>query len=304
MKYIHIFDPNKPNWFDVADNIASGGWNVAEACKVTGRSLDQLKFEMMRLGANLQGKNVVAAMATDALNKIEAAEKATPKSNYEPGPGTPEPMPPPMGVEAGAANVGPLVGKSGAGLGRLPVSKFVGVAFGVVVVAAGANYARNANRGASLAAGVPAPVPAPATAGAATAPSSLICTRGEAIVAQMGRELRPAGDSVTFQDPDSQIANTISWQAPAVSLRVGDDLPLESWSTHNGGRPMEVQWESGPGSAPAWGFGASSKTEFANEGRKITPLSFRGGSVRLIGGVNGGSADQRFRIQWDYYCKS
>lgn len=310
MKYVNLVDPKDPNWFHVAENIASGGWNIADACAGTGRSVDQIKFEMMRLGANLQGANVVAALATKALNTIETAQKAVPKLPLESGPGIPEPTPPSGPIAAAAARAGASVGKSGAAVGGLSVSNVVGVALGVLVVAAGVNYARNANRfaapgpGAPSGAAAPQAPSAPAASASAAGASGLTCTRGDAIVTQMGRNLRQAGDSVAFEDPDTRTVNTLGWQPPPVSARLDDDLALESWSTHNGGRPMEVQWESGTDVGFDWGYGASSKPEYASEGRKITRLRFKGGSVRLKGGVNYGSADESFRLQWDYYCKS
>ncbi|MEQ1911472.1 MAG: hypothetical protein ABMA15_21820, partial [Vicinamibacterales bacterium] len=249
MKYVNLVDPKNPNWFHVAENIASGGWDVAEACAGTGRSMDEIKFEMMRLGGTLKGANVVAALATGALNKIEEAEKAVPKRPL--GPGLREPLPPPGPIAAAASRAGASVGKSGAAVGGLSLGNVVGVAFGVLVVAGGVNYARSANRFATPGPGAPtrtAATLAPAIAVAPATPANqggLTCTRANAIVTQMGRNLRLAGDSVTFEDPDTRIANTLGWQAPPVSLRLDDGLALESWSTHNDGRPMEVQWESG-----------------------------------------------------------
>jgi hypothetical protein len=119
----------------------------------------------------------------------------------------------------------------------------------------------------------------------------------------MGKSLRREGNAASFSDADAHTSNTLSWEAPPVSVRVGDNIELVSWATHNGGRPMELQWESGTGSAFDWGYGASSKDQYRNEGRKLIRLPFRGCSVRLKGGVNFGSQDESFRMQWDYYCK-
>lgn len=313
MKYVNLVDPKNPNWFHVAENLASGGWDLADACAGTGCSVDQIKFEMIRLGGKPSGANVVAALATNALNRIGDAEKAAAKIPLEPGPRIAEPMPPSGPIATAATRVGGSVGKSGAAAGGLSVGSVAGVALGVLVVAAGVNYARNANRFAAPGPGappqaaasqIPSAAPSAPTAATAAAPSGLTCTRGDAIVTQMGRSLRQVGDSVAFEDPDTRNANTLGWQAPPVSVRVDDELALASWSTHNPGRPMEVQWESGTNVGFDWGYGASSKPEYANEGRKITRLRFTGGSVRLKGGVNYGSADESFRLQWDYYCKS
>lgn len=310
MKYEYTGDLQNPNWFDIADLIATERWDIAEACTKLGCTTTELRLQMARLGANMQGASFVAGLAATALKKIDDADKATLKGRSLPGPDSlSEPMPSLEGMGLAAAKVGTAASKNAATVGGVPFSTVVGVAVGVIAVAAGLNYARTGIGSSSPATGSSAPQRALAPAAAATAatqgsPAGLVCSRGEAIVTHMGSQMRPGDNSVTFQDPDTLIANTLSWQPPPVSIRIDDDVPLESWSTHNGGRPMEVQWESGAGSNPDWGYGASSKTEFANEGRKIIRLRFRGGSVRIRGGVNSGPLDQTFRMQWDYYCKS
>lgn len=311
MKYVNNVDPKNPNWFHVAENIATGGWNITEACAGTGHTVDEIKFEMMRLGANLQGANVIAALATKALNTIENAQKDAPKPPTERASVLAEPMPPPGPITTAAARSGASVSRSGAVVGGgLSAGTVAGVALGVVAIAAGVNYARSGSRVAGPGPGVVA-VRSTAnptlTPGAASVPTAavggLTCTRGDAIVTQLGRSLRQTGDSVAFEDPDTRTANTIAWQPPPATLRLDEVMALETWSTHNQGRPMEVQWESGTDVGFEWGYGASSKPEYANEGRKTTRLRFKGGSVRLKGGVNYGSADESFRLQWDYYCK-
>lgn len=186
------------------------------------------------------------------------------------------------------------------------VAVVVGIGYGVSRL-----YYRNSPPTTLAARTAPVPIDAqPSVGPPPSAPPAQTCTKSEPFATiRKGNSIAVEETRLTFNDPETGITNTIDWDSPPGTIRLGEKITLTSRSSHfPGGKPMEVQWEFGGSPAYSFGYGASTKTDSdqlrreAEAGKTETQLPYNGGPIRLLGGVNGASADFRFSMQWNYSC--
>lgn len=312
--------------------IASGTWDIAMASRMTGLTQAAIRAKLIETAAATTGRQVVSGLASNALRHVVAAEAAAAMAA---GGAATELGVAVAGAAGGGAAAAGGAGAAGAG-GAAVAGAGAGGGGGSVVVAGGLGltwalggllvlgalayggykfYHRNDPPNTLAASAPPAATTAalpPALVDAPAAPPPQSCTKSSpfATVMRRGDAIRVEETRLTFNDPDTGVSNTIDWDVPPGSIRVGEPITMISRASHfPGGKPMEVQWEFGEGRGYVFGYGASTKTDTeqlrqeAAAGQTKTPLNYVGGPIRLKGGVNGAGDAFSFVMQWDYTCQ-
>lgn len=292
-----------PNiWFKILEMMASGTWDIAKASRMYGIPEAVIRTKLVETAAATTGRQVVSGLAQTALRHVVAAEAAAQMVTG----GV-------VAAEVGGATVPAVVEGS-----ALVTLGWTVAAFVVVVgVLYGVNRYMHRNDPPNTLAGTTPPTAAsvalpPGLANAPATPPAQTCTKSQpfATIMRKGNAIAVEETRLTFNDPETGVTNTIEWDVPPGTIRVGDTVTLISRASHvASGKPMEVQWEFGEGRGYLFGYGASTKTDTdqlrreAEAGRTETPLKYAGGPIRLKGGVNGAAEALTFAMQWDYTCQ-
>jgi hypothetical protein len=274
------------------ENAVVGGWTREQLLAwAAARDITVAELQTMLRGivSNPAGRSQMASMAKTLLARMAAAEGAAV-----------------VGTATGAAAAGAEIGTAaaaggaGAGGGSAAGGTFLGLGFGawfaiaVVVLAAGAYYIRSYSTSSSS-----KTVPYPGTSPVAVAVGT--CTRGRTVPDE-GSAVRVKYNKPTYTftyiDPASRASNQIQWNIPPENITRGEQITLVSWSTHNQGAPVYVEWEVNNTKAP----GALSDRIEPDPPNKQN-FTYQGGPIKLIGGRQLGGSDTTFKIQWEYTCQ-
>lgn len=303
-----------PNiWFKILEMMASGTWDIAKASRMYGIPEAAIRAKLVETAAATTGRQVVSGLAQNALRHVVAGEAAAQMAAATGGVVVAD-------VGAGAAGGATVVGTGGtAATGSALVTLGWTLAAFVVVVGVlyGVNRYMHRNDPPNTVAVTTPPAAAtavlpPGLSNAPNAPPPQNCTKSQpfATIMRKGDAISVEETRLTFNDPETGVTNTIEWDVPPGTIRVGDTVTLNSRASHfPNGKPMEVQWEFGEGRGYLFGYGASTKTDTdqlrreADQGRTETPLKYAGGPIRLKGGVNGAGEAFSFAMQWDYACQ-